>query len=149
MFMLLLYWKALLAGISYRILYFLANNTYLIIHVRVCVFWWYSFTVWPVNPYHTTWPWPTRWQPVSALVCWILTPLCEGHSAVLRWLVGEPEVGVSAFSRGLMGSVGALSVVCSIRFEVLCRSTKAGPSAPLVSPPSSLERWTGLHRQKT
>ncbi len=52
-------------------------------------------------------------------------------------------MGVSPSSRGLMGSVGVLSVVCSMRFDVLCRSTKDGPWAPLVSPPSSLERWTG------
>lgn len=78
----------------------------------------------------------------------ILTPLCEGHSEALRWLVEGPELGVPPFSLGLMGSVGVLSVVCPMRFEVLCRSTKAGPSAPGVSPPSSLRRWTGLHRKK-
>lgn len=50
-----------------------------------------------------------------------------------------------AFSRGLMGSVGLLSVVCPPKVEFLCRSTKEGPSAPLVSPPSSLGRWTCLH----
>lgn len=78
----------------------------------------------------------------------ILTPLCEGHSAVLRWLVEEPEVGKSAFSRGLMGPVGVDSVVCcAMRFEVLCRNTNVGPSAPLFSPPSSLKCWTGLQRR--
>lgn len=93
-------------------------------------------------------PEPTRWQLVS--VCWTLTPLCEGHPEVLRWLVEGPELGVSPFPCILMGSVGELSVVCSVRFKVLCRSTKAGPSAPLVSPPSSLKSWTGPpSRQKT
>lgn len=58
----------------------------------------------------------------------ILTPLCGGRSEVPR----GPELGVSPFSRGLMGPV-----VCVWRF--LCRRTKAGLSAPLVSPSSSLK----------
>lgn len=87
---------------------------------------------------------------VSSVECWTLTPLCVGHPEVLRWLVEGPELGVSPFPCILMGSVGVLSVVCSVRFKVLCRSTKSGPSAPLVSPPSSLKSWTGPpSRQKT
>lgn len=58
----------------------------------------------------------------------ILTPLCGGP----RGLAEGPVLGVSPFSRGLMGSV-----VCVWRF--LCRRTKAGLSAPLVSPSSSLK----------
>lgn len=139
-----LYWETLPVSISYRILYSPANSTRFIINMRACVFWWDSFTVSGVDPHRATWLW-TNQMTAWMHACWTLTPLCAGHSAVLRWLVEEPEVGVSPFSRGLMGSVGVLSVVCSMRFEVLCRSTKAGPSAPLVSPPSSLRRWTSLH----
>lgn len=73
-------------------------------------------------------------------LCVRLTPLCEGHSEVLRWLAEGPELGISPFSRGLMESV--LSVVRSSRFEILCRSTKGGLSAPFLSLWSSLKRWT-------
>ena len=74
--------------------------------------------------------------------------------------MADPEAAVSSGSRGLMGSVGVeehvsepgLSVVLSEGFAVLWRSTKAGPSAPISSPPSSLEKtaqtatktWTGI-----
>lgn len=47
-------------------------------------------------------------------------------------------------SRGLMGSEGLLSEASSGGFVVLCRSTKAMPSAPLSCPLSSLARWTLL-----
>lgn len=115
--------------------------------MRGCVSWWDGFTVRTVDPYCATQPWTNQ---MSACECWTLTPLCEGHPEVLRWLVEGPELGVSPFPCILMGSVGVLSVVCSVTFKVLCRSTKAGPSAPLVSPPSSLKSWTGPpSRQKT
>lgn len=77
-----------------------------------------------------------------------LTPLCEGHSVVLRWLVEGPEVGVSSVSRGLMGPVCVDSLAFSTRFEVLCRSTKAWPSALLVSPSSSLKNGAVFHQKE-
>lgn len=144
----LLYKKTLLVSISYRILHFSTNNTVNHSCEGVC----FDGMVLLCDHSTHTAPHgsePTRCQYACAFVCWILTPLCEGHPEVLRWLVEGPELGVSPFCWGLMGSVGVRSVVCSMRFEVLCRSTKAGPSAPLVSPPSSLKCWTSLHRKKT
>lgn len=113
------------------------------------MFWWGSFTVWSVDPHCATWPWTNQMTAYMCVsVCWILTPLCRGHSEVLRWLVGGPEFGVFPFSWGLIRSVDELSVVCSMRFEVLCRSTKAGPSAPLISPPSSLKSWISRPKRR-
>lgn len=61
--------------------------------------------------------------------CGILALLCEERSELLRPLVEGPVSGVSPFSRG--------PVVRLSRF--LRRGTKAGPSAPLGSPSSSLK----------
>lgn len=61
--------------------------------------------------------------------CGILALLCEERSELLRPLVEGPVSGVSPFSRG--------PGVRLSRF--LRRGTKAGPSAPLGSPSSSLK----------
>lgn len=55
-------------------------------------------------------------------------------------------MGAPPFDCRLMGSAAAAALsaaCCSPAFKVLCRSTKAGPSGPRLSPPSSLKSWTG------
>lgn len=120
-----------------------------IINVRLCVF----------DGIVLQWGQSTHTAPpgsvpagVCARVCvcahQTLTPVCEGHSEVQRRLVEGPEWGVSPFSQGFTGTAGVSSVVCWSRFEVLWRSTKPGPSAPLVSPPSSLKGWIKTHNER-
>lgn len=122
-------------------MFFPINNNGCIIHTRMWVLvLFYSVTQKSTLRCFERSPWQ------HACVCLTLTPLCEGHSVVLRWLVEEPEVGES-FSRGLAGLVGEAFLAFSIRFEVLCRSTKDGPSALLVSPSSSLKNGAAFHHK--